>query len=94
MNREPVVTQTKTVVRIGEKPVRCTIIRMAREGSRERAEQFKQMIWANGCYMDFEVLICPAGGEFEILVQSRYDAPKEEILGMLLSILYSHIARY
>jgi len=35
-------------------------------------------------YMNFEVIVAPAGGDCKVDVQSQYDAPADEILGMLL----------
>lgn len=38
-------------------------------------------------FMNFKVHVAPIGGSFNVFAQTTYDAPKDEILGMLLSVL-------
>jgi hypothetical protein len=52
----------------------------------EMAEKLIEAI--NGkTYMNFRVGVCPAMGEFSVVVESDYDAPDSEIDEMLFSVL-------
>ena len=44
-------------------------------------------------YMNFEVLVCPAGGECAISAQTMYDGSTEEIMGMFIFLIASELAR-
>ena len=38
-------------------------------------------------FMDFETIVAPIGGSCAVSVQTRYDATKDEILGMLIFLM-------
>ena len=38
-------------------------------------------------YMDFRILVCPAGGEYEIIAETNYNGTEDEILGMFMHLL-------
>lgn len=40
-------------------------------------------------YMNFRVLVCPIGGSFDVLAETDYDAPEEEVKDFLIFILAS-----
>jgi hypothetical protein len=65
---------------------------ITRTSDRARAERFKAAVHGR-TYMDFRVLVCPAGGEFSIVVESSYPAPAEEVRGMLLHLMAAEIMR-
>ena len=43
-------------------------------------------------YMDFEIIVAPAGGECAITAQSYYNGEADEILGMFLFLMASELA--
>ena len=42
-------------------------------------------------YMDFQVICAPYMGSYSISVQTMYDAPRDEIIGMLLYIVATEL---
>ena len=67
-----------------------TSISIARVTKKEQAQKFAEAI--NGqSYMNFQVLICPAGGEFEVIVETDYTDNEAEAQGMLNYLMFSEI---
>ena len=54
-----------------------TIIKIDNTSNREMAEnkikKLKNMEWVKNNYHNFEFLICPAGGSFDIYISSDYE---------------------
>lgn len=40
-------------------------------------------------YMNFNIVVCPAGGSFDVLAETNYDASEEEVRDFLLFVLAS-----
>ena len=69
-----------------------TTITVANVSKPEAAQKFVDAI--NGkTYMNFQVKFAPIGGSFNVLVETAYDAPREEIADMLTGLMFSTIAR-
>ena len=67
-----------------------TSISIARVTKKEQAKKFEEAI--NGqSYMDFKVLVCPAGGEFEVIVETAYTDDEAEAQGMLNYLMFCEI---
>jgi hypothetical protein len=63
-------------------------------GYMQREEGNKLAKKLNGkTFMDFKVLIVPAGGQCAITAQTFFDDDKDEILGMFLGLMASELAR-
>ena len=68
-----------------------TSISITRVSKREHAQKFEEAI--NGkSYMNFEVLVCPAGGEFEVIVVTSYTDDEAEAQGMLNYLMFCEIS--
>jgi len=67
-------------------------IQIAREISRERAQRFVDAIEGKS-FMNFQVIVAPAGGELAISVQTDYTDDEAEAQGMLSYLMYSAITR-
>jgi phosphatidylethanolamine-binding protein (PEBP) family uncharacterized protein len=65
---------------------------IARVCKPESAQRFVEVI-SEQSYMKFQVDVCPAGGEFAVVVSTDYDAPKEEIDGMLMHLMFLEITK-
>ena len=59
---------------------------ITRVTSQERADKLVELLDGK-TYMNFRVGVCPAMGEFSVVVESDYEAPEEEIDGMLIHVL-------
>lgn len=57
---------------------------------KEAADKIKRVVH-NQTYMNFQVEVCPYQGQLLVNVFSDYDAPKDEIIDMLLDLLAQHI---
>jgi len=44
-------------------------------------------------FMDFEILVCPAGGEYAVSAQTTYDGTVDKILGMFIYLMATEIVR-
>ena len=67
-----------------------TSISITRITKKEQAQKFEKAI--NGkSYMNFEVLVCPAGGEFEVIVETTYTDDEAEAQGMLNYLMFCEI---
>ena len=64
-----------------------TRIEVAREISRDRAQKFVDAIQGK-TFMDFQVVVAPAGGELVISVTTDYTDDKAEAWGMLTYLMY------
>lgn len=65
---------------------------IVRTGDQERAQKLVAAIEGKS-YMNFRVGICPAMGEFSVVVESDYEASDEEITEMLMAIMAGEIMR-
>jgi hypothetical protein len=63
-----------------------TIINITLSSSQEDIDKIKAKLDGK-TFMNFEVHAAPVGGCWNVFVQTTYDAPKNEILGMLISVL-------
>ena len=71
--------------------VKITLIDIGRM-SKEEGDRLAQRL--NGkTYMNFEILVCPAGGECAISAQTMYDGSMEEIMGMFIFLMAGELAR-
>lgn len=53
----------------------------------QRAQQIKDRLHGQ-TYLNIEILICPAGGEFEVIAQTLHPAcSQEEFVGMLVYVM-------
>lgn len=75
-----------------------TSIKISNTSNREMAEQkiekLKSMKWVKNNYHNFEFLICPAGGSFDIYVSSDYEFEnnaKFELLDSFTSALIASL---
>ena len=67
-----------------------TSISIARVTKKEQAQKFKKAI-SGQSYMNFQVLVCPAGGEFEVIVETAYTDDVAEAQGMLNYLMFCEI---
>lgn len=44
-------------------------------------------------YMNFEILVCPAGGEWAISAQTTYEDSPDAIMGMFVFLMAGELAR-
>jgi hypothetical protein len=44
-------------------------------------------------YMAFHVAVCPVGGSFDVVAETTYDAPEDEVRGMLFGLLCDALGR-
>jgi hypothetical protein len=71
------------------KSVSINLTRVIRE---ESAAGIKAVLHGR-TYMNLEVLVCPAGGEFQVSVQTlRPDTTKEELTEMVLGVMCDSIS--
>ena len=63
-----------------------TCIRIINLTTRESASLLVELL--NGkTYMDFKISLVPIGGSFDVIAETNYDAPEDEIKDMLLGFL-------
>ena len=67
-----------------------TSISIARVINKENAQKFINAI-QNETYMKFNVIVCPAGGEFEVIVETNYTDNQEEAQRMLNLVMFDAI---
>jgi hypothetical protein len=70
--------------------MKMTSISIARVIKKENAQKFIDKI-QNETYMKFNVLVCPAGGGFEVIVETDYTDDQEEAQGMLNLVMFDAI---
>jgi hypothetical protein len=63
---------------------------VANVSTREDAKKFVEKIQGKS-YMNFQVNLCPAYGNIDVVVESMYDAPYGEILDMLIYLMFCEI---
>ena len=72
----------------GTKLTRIDLGRMSRKSGETLAAKFN-----GSAFMDFQIIVAPAGGECVISIQTDYNGKKDDILGMVLFILASECAK-
>lgn len=80
------INQTKLLAKNGEKPSTLTQIELG-TFSKDKAENIKEKIESKSGFMKFEVIVCPTGGQFNVIVQTTYKAKKDEILGQFMWLM-------
>ncbi|HEU4559794.1 MAG TPA: hypothetical protein VFS20_18225 [Longimicrobium sp.] len=62
--------------------------------SPESAAPFVRLIAENSTYLNLQAHVCPAGGGFNVTVQSNDpDATEPDVTGMVMSVMFSAIRR-
>ena len=64
---------------------------VARVIHQENADKFVKAIESKKSYMNFKVLVCPAGGEWEVIVTTDYTDDEREALEFLNYIMFCAI---
>ena len=65
-------------------------IRIARVTKKEQAQRFVKAVDGQ-TYMNFQVLVCPAGGEFEVIVETAHTDDVAEAQEMLNYLMFCEI---
>ncbi len=82
------MTVNQRTILDNQKITTIKIGRMSRSSGKKLADKL------NGkTYMDFEIIVAPAGGDCVISAQTSYDGDEEEILGMLLFTMANELVR-
>lgn len=69
-----------------------TTIKIARVINKEQAQKFVDAIDGK-TYMNFQVIVAPDYGQLQVSVSTDYDDSREEIQGMLNSVMFHAIAQ-
>lgn len=75
---------TERVIQMEQK--KYTMISLGANFEKEDGEKIKARLHGKS-YMNFEVLVCPVGGSFEIFVQTDYEESRVEILEFLVGLM-------
>ena len=71
--------------------IKLTTINIGRMSKRE-GDRLAQRL--NGkTYMNFEILVCPAGGECAVSAQTTYDDNMDAIMGMFIFLMAGELAQ-
>ena len=54
--------------------------------SKEQGEQIKAKLEGK-TYMNFRILVCPAGGSFEVFAETNYDGKKDDIIAVFVFLM-------
>jgi len=73
-----------------------TSIPLLRVTKREQGERVREQL-EGASYMNLHVAVCPAGGEFQVVVETRYEFEADDnaetmLLDMVATVLAGHVA--